>query len=392
MIPLVHIPQTLRILVVLFALAVPAFWALPIAGAKRRLARALAALAFALPLLGIYLWGWSADPGLGVRVTWCSLVVLVPLVVSLWPAALLARLSLLVGRRAPSSTRAPSPPAGPALVSRRALLQGGAASLPLGAVAAGGMGLSGTSAPQRIPLVRMRYPDLHPDLVGLKILQLSDLHLGVALHTADLEALLVRASALAPDLIVLTGDVADDLDELEKALALLDRFRPRLGVYACIGNHEYLHDIALTRPIYDESPVPLLLGTGTTLTVGRARLYLAGADDPNREGDLRAFLDESVARCAEGAEGDFKLLLCHRPEGFVPAAKHGFDLTLSGHTHGGQLGVFGRSVFEKLMPQHFPWGPYQRGRSRLYTTSGFGHWFPFRLGCPTEAPLIVLSR
>lgn len=180
---------------------------------------------------------------------------------------------------------------------------------------------------------------------------------------------------------------------MEKALDVAHRFRPRLGVYACLGNHEYLHDITISRPIYERSQVPLLVGSGVTLHVGAARLFLAGADDPIYQGNGPAFFEKTIGRCAAMAgASDFKLLLCHRPEGFVPASKHGFDLTLSGHTHGGQVGLFGRSVFERLIPEQFPWGPYRRGKSRLYTTSGFGHWFPFRLGCPTEAPLIVLTR
>src|SRR5439155_13683097 len=120
-------------------------------------------------------------------------------------------------------------------------------------------------------------------------------------------------------------------------------------------------------------------------------------------GDIAWMLEPSIAAAMGEAppEADFRLLLCHRPEGFGPATAEGFDLTLSGHTHGGQLGFLGRSVFEKLRPGVGWWGAYARARpaetkkpgpSRLYTTSGFGHWFPFRLGCPTEMPLLVLER
>lgn len=95
-------------------------------------------------------------------------------------------------------------------------------------------------------------------------------------------------------------------------------------------------------------------------------------------------------------DADFRLLLCHRPEGHGPAADAGYDLTLSGHTHGGQVGLLGRSIFETLRPGIGWWGSYVKkkkdGRpSRLYTTSGFGHWFPFRFGCPTEMPIVVLE-
>lgn len=68
------------------------------------------------------------------------------------------------------------------------------------------------------------------------------------------------------------------------------------------------------------------------------------------------------------------------------------DLTLAGHAHGGQIGFNGHSAFERIWPDQYLWGPYSVGRSRLYTTSGFGHWFPFRVNCPTEAPLIELAR
>jgi predicted MPP superfamily phosphohydrolase len=187
--------------------------------------------------------------------------------------------------------------------------------------------------------------------------------------------------------------VADDLRELEQALQILHRHRPRLGVFAALGNHEYLHEIDATRPIYERSPVPLLVDRGVTLTVGGAELYVAGVDDPFGKGKAAAFFEHAVERCAAHAPPDaFRLLLSHRPQGFVAAAARGFHLTLSGHTHGGQVGLFGVSAFQPLLRGEFLWGAYERGGHRLYTTSGFGHWFPFRLGCPTEAPLIVLSR
>jgi predicted MPP superfamily phosphohydrolase len=250
-----------------------------------------------------------------------------------------------------------------------------------------------------MPVIRMRYPGLHPDLEGLRILHLSDLHLGVELGLPDLDRGLARAMAHQPDLIVLTGDLADHPDLIEPALERVARAGARCGVLASLGNHEYLHGIELARPAYERSPVPLLVGTGRTLRVGRAKLFVGGADDPvHMSGDIARMLGSTIASAARAAppDADFRLLLCHRPEGFAPAAEHGFDLTLAGHTHGGQLGLLGRSLFERLHPGVGWWGAYARpGRrrtSRLYTTSGFGHWFPYRLGCPTEMPLVVLER
>jgi predicted MPP superfamily phosphohydrolase len=204
-------------------------------------------------------------------------------------------------------------------------------------------------------------------------------------------------------LIVLTGDLADDVSLIPEALRMVAAKRPRLGVLASLGNHEYLHDIDVTRPLYEESPVPLLVGCGRTIRVGEATLYVGGADDPVRmKGDIARLLEPSIASALAMAPDDasFRILLCHRPEGFRPAARLGFDLTLSGHTHGGQLGLFGRSLLESIRPGIGWWGTYAlprhgasspRGVSRLYTTSGFGHWFPFRMGCPTEMPLLILE-
>jgi predicted MPP superfamily phosphohydrolase len=344
-------------------------------------------------------------------------LVAAPAILVLPIAALLDRGLLHVFRRSTDerSTREPTTDAPhertrPGRVSRRALIRAGTASLPAMAALTGVRGLAGGRERPRVRVVPIGYEDLHPDLDGLRILQLSDLHLGACAGLEDLaEGLRTAIRAQRPDLIVLTGDLADDPRLIPGALELAARAGARHGVFASLGNHEYLHDIHVTRPHYDASGVPLLVSTGRTLSIGRARLFIGGADDPvHMSGDIAGMLHPSITRASahSPAEADFRLLLCHRPEGFGPAADAGFDLTLSGHTHGGQLGVFGRSILEKLRPGTGWWGLYTRKRSdraalrsklasspsRLYTTSGFGHWFPFRVGCPTEMPVLVLQR
>jgi predicted MPP superfamily phosphohydrolase len=252
--------------------------------------------------------------------------------------------------------------------------------------------MSGNDTTQIVE-IPLAFRDLPPALHGLRILHLSDLHLGAGRTSADLKALLDSLRPDPPDLIVLTGDVADQLQELEAALQLVTAFAPRLGVYAALGNHEYLNDIEQTLPTYQRSSVRLLVNETAHIPIGDATLFLAGVDDPVFFGPARPFYERTIAACAASAPANgFRLLLCHRPEGFESAAKHGFHLTLSGHTHGGQVGLFGRSAFEVLFGVPYLWGQYRRGESRLYTTSGFGHWFPFRLNCPAEAPVITLKR
>jgi predicted MPP superfamily phosphohydrolase len=378
--PLLPLAETLAVSAVTMALIALALAALP-AGRVRAWLRRGAALAAALLALGLLFWahGSPALAARGVWIAWTSVVMLAPLAAGLLLSAALLR----AGR---PSGGAPASP------GRRALLQAGAVAMPMSSLGAGAEGFSSADAPPRLPLVRLRYPGLHPDLDGLRILHLSDLHLGAARRAPDLEALLSRAAPLGPDLIVLTGDVADDLQELESALAIVHRHRPRLGVYAALGNHEYLHDIGATRPVYERSPVPLLVDRGVAIRVGGATLYLAGIDDPFEKGESAAFFDRAVAQCAAGAPAEaFRLLLSHRPRAFDAAAAHGFHLTLSGHTHGGQVGILGVSALQPLFRDAYLWGAYERAGKRLYTTSGFGHWFPFRLGCPAEAPILVLS-
>jgi len=338
---------------------------------------------------GLLLWrfGSAAAASWGVTLTWSALPVAATviagasLVVGVRLVAAAAR--KLAGDRAAKSARAGA---------RRDFLRRAAAVVPLGAGVVGAMSMANDDPP-RLRRISLKFPELPADLHGLRILQLSDLHLGAGPSSADLKALLDSLRAEPPDLVVLTGDVADKVEELEAALALVTEFAPRLGVYAALGNHEYLNDIERMLPVYQRSSLKLLINQTAQLRIGDTTLFISGVDDPVFHGDPRPFYEQAVAMCAADTVGvGFRLLLCHRPNGFEAAARYGFDLTLSGHTHGAQLGLLGRSAIEVLFGIPYQWGLYRRGPSHLYTTSGFGQWFPFRLNCPAEVPLIVLER
>jgi predicted MPP superfamily phosphohydrolase len=338
--------------------------------------------------LGLLLWRLKhpTAAALGVELTWFLLPLFSLAGLGLWLAAPLHRVLGWLARRGVREVKSGRGRA------RRQFLRQAAAMLPATAVAAGTAAMTGNDT-TRVVQVPLAFADLPRALDGLRLLHLSDLHLGVGRTSADLARLLDGLRSEPPDLIVLTGDVADRVEELESALELLTAFAPRLGVYAALGNHEYLNDIEQMLPVYRKSSVRLLVNESATLAIGEASLFLAGVDDPVLRGPARPFFAQAVAECAAGAPAAaFRLLLCHRPEGFEAAAEHGFHLTLSGHTHGGQIGIAGRSVFEVLWGIPYLWGAYRRGDSRLYTTSGFGHWFPFRLNCPAEAPVITLRR
>ena len=340
---------------------------------KARAVRASVFVAFAGTLFGITLWTVGLHTGhfsfvtTGAGIAYVGLLVLAPAVLVLPVSAALDRgLMHLTRPRAP----APAPPAisgaTRSRLSRRGLIRASAASLPALAAATGASGFTSAKQRPRMPIVRMRYEDLHPDLEGFRILHLSDLHLGACLGLADLEQGLEAAlAAQRPDLIVLTGDLADDPSLIPGALELVARAAARHGALASLGNHEYLHGIDVTRPHYEASAIPLLVASGRTIDVGRARLFVGGADDPvHMGGDIAWMLTPSIEGAAAEApeSADFRLLLCHRPEGHGPAAENGFDLTLAGHTHGGQVGLLGRSLFEYLKPGTSWWGTYERPR------------------------------
>ena len=276
---------------------------------------------------------------------------------------------------------------------RRAFLFRGATTVPAMAAAAGP---AGTLAAMLSPVVRqlaVPVTGLHPDLAGLRILQISDVHLGPFISVAQVERAVAAVKAMPPDLVVLTGDIADDYGKLGPALDIIATLAPPLGTFAILGNHEIFRGRAAAKAIYDRKGVPLLVNEGRTLSKGEGQLYLAGVDDPARlGGDHRTFLANAVRQAMEPCPDDVscRLLLSHRPEGFEAGRKHGANLTLSGHTHGGQVGLFGRSLFEPIAPRSYLMGHYQSEDSHLFTSAGLGHWFPFRIGCPCEVTLVTL--
>lgn len=375
---------------------------------KTRSARRALLLAY-LVLLGFHgAWAYGAR----VSFAWsywgataaCVALVLTAMVVGSLPIAALVRGMGLLAFRFFASRKAkvgsplddgPAPVESPPLVSRRTVLGGITASVPLAAIAAGAQGFATADDPPGTPRRALTFAGLPQELAGLQILHLTDLHLGVGRSVKDLEALFLRleAAKVRPDMIVLTGDIAEHVDELMPALQMIAAVKPTLGAFACLGNHEYLNGVRQFRNVFDRGPVPLLVDQGVRVRSRGRSLYVAGVDDPIF---VRAPIAGKLAKSVDHAlrdlgTDDFAVLLSHRPEGFDAASRHGVPLTLSGHTHGGQIAFNGKSVFEPLWPDAKLWGAYGRGTSRLYTSSGFGHWFPFRLGCPTEAPLVVLG-
>ncbi len=282
----------------------------------------------------------------------------------------------------------------PSSLERRRFLRRSLGLVPvLGAVGVS-HGIYASSARVRLPMVPLRFPELPPPLEGLRILQISDVHIGPYIQLRDLEDLLDRAMALAPDLILITGDLCDHKPEYLAALRLLESTRPPYGVYACLGNHEYFRGIGLIRRHFDKTTIPLLVDEGLSIPIGAATLYLGGADDPRvlRSPASYRYLQTSVEKAVGRAPDEaFTLLMSHRSQALDYADKS-VDLIVAGHTHGFQFGLNGRSLFEPVLPRSYIWGHYRKEHTQLYTSAGVGHWLPFRFSCPPEAPLLTLHQ
>lgn len=284
---------------------------------------------------------------------------------------------------------------------RRAFLRKVIGTAPVVAASTGPVGAVAAGITPVLTRVDIESASVPPALDGLTVLQLTDVHLGVFIHEEQFQAVVdaVNAAGVKPDLIVLTGDVADDFTQLPGALRRLATLAPSLGTFACIGNHEIYRGRDVAERIYADEGVGFLCNGGVALERNGARLWLAGADDPARGLDgPAAFLARTVDDAMGGCPADItcKVLLSHRPRAFDTAVRHGVTLTLSGHTHGAQMALFGRSLLEPIWPESFLLGRYTKqspaGACHLYTSAGLGHWMPFRLNCPCEAVLLTLRH
>ena len=373
--------------------------------------RTVRRLSYGLPLAGIAglaLWALGvaleADlpVNIGAPLTTAALVLGLALMLSLPLSAVFHTVDRVVGWVAqrksaridgnhangsePAENSVPDP-------KRRKILTTTAAVFPVLALSAGGTGLVSATREPRTPVIPLHYPGLPPALEGLRILHITDVHIGLIIGFDDVERMVDLSAAMKPDLVLLTGDFSDDADTYLDALRLAGSIPSHLGSFASIGNHEYFRGIRAIRRAYDRGPIPLLLDSGTAVDVGGTPLYLAGADDPRSNfGMPEMFFEHSIDAALRDLPAQaFSILLCHRPNGFDAAARAGVDLTLAGHTHGGQIGFNGRSLLYATHPEKYMWGLYEKDGAKLYVSAGAGHWFPYRPGCPTEIPLYVLT-
>ena len=267
---------------------------------------------------------------------------------------------------------------------------GSAVAAPLVALGVTLIGFVNARRLARVVKVNVPIRDLPPELHGYAIAQISDIHVGPTIKRPFLNAIVNKVNKLGADAIAITGDLVDgSVQRLSAHTEPLSRLRASDGVFFVTGNHEYYSGAEEWIAEVRRLGVTVLLNQHVLRRRGAASLMIAGVADysahqfnPTHKSDPR--------RAAAGApqDVDVRVLLAHQPRSAPEAAAAGFDLQLSGHTHGGQF--FPWNLFVPLQQ------PFVAGLNRVrdmwvYTSRGTGYWGPpKRFGAPSEITLVRL--
>lgn len=278
------------------------------------------------------------------------------------------------------------------LLTRRALLTAAPWLLPGGALVISTYGSLIESRRIVVRRLTIAIANLPPSLHGLRIGQVTDIHIArMQTQMPHLARALALLSDEHPDLVCPTGDLCDDNLLHRDVLRLIRQVPARLGHFACLGNHElYLDTLNAIRRSYEQAQIHLLEDDSVAL----GKLRLAGISYPHDGKSPRmaprvvpALLDETLR---DRQADETTVLLSHHPHVFQQISGRGVALQLSGHTHGGQLGLGEGSWLEPLYA--LARGRYRTadGASQLFVSAGLGHWLPFRVNCPPEVVVITL--
>lgn len=246
--------------------------------------------------------------------------------------------------------------------------------------------------------LEVSFPELPAGLNGMRIVQLSDLHVGPHTPPRFLARIAEAVERADPDLIVLTGDQVDDFArDVEPLGEGLGGISAPLGVIAVAGNHDVYAGWAAVRRGMEGIGWTVLVNEAIPIERNGVRFWIAGTGDPaGRGGPTGA--DSSVIPDVERTlapvrADEFTLALAHNPALWPELAAHGVDLTLSGHTHYGQFAIpkLGWSLASPFLK--YAMGTYREGDSVLYINPGTNYWgIPLRVGTPPEVTVVTLQR
>jgi predicted MPP superfamily phosphohydrolase len=245
-------------------------------------------------------------------------------------------------------------------------------------------------------------------LDGMKIAQITDSHVGDFIGSDDLKDAILRLNQEKPDLLVMTGDLLDDERQLKSSFDALSLSTAPLGVVGILGNHEKYHGLDEILAEYHSKanavtipPIRLLVDSHLTANYHGTDFAIAGVDYPSPPNsrkplkDIRFddFMRRSAAHAFHGISPDeWTLCLSHHPNFLFLSADYKVSLTLSGHTHGGQVLPLGYTVGRYAYDFKYLKGWFTERGSQLFVSVGMGQLWPFRLGVPKEIVTMTLHR
>ena len=290
------------------------------------------------------------------------------------------------------------PEPAPTGMSRRAFLAATAAFTPQLFT----IGLTGIALRQleqfRVRRMTIGIRDLPAPLDGLTIAHVSDMHAGRFTRSAVLREMTAAANDLRSELILVTGDLINGaLHELPEGIDAIKRLDARSGVYMIEGNHDLFQGREAFESKVKASGIPLMINETTQLNVRGYPVQLLGQrwGGPifrRRQGYDDDTIAASFAELLPLRDPEaFPILLAHHPHAFDPAAAAQIPLTLSGHTHGGQLMFNAETGMGPWMFRYWS-GHYMKGDSHLIVSNGVGNWFPLRTRAPAEIIHLTLQR
>jgi predicted MPP superfamily phosphohydrolase len=266
--------------------------------------------------------------------------------------------------------------------SRREVIGAAAAGLPPLITA----GLVGVALPQlndfRVAERDVPVATLPPELEGLTIAHVSDVHVGKYTRGRVLEEIVEKVNALSADLVLFSGDLIDfSMKDLPRGLEMIKAMRGRYGLFMCEGNHDLFEDREGFERQVKNAGVALLLDESAVVRVAGRPVQILGI----RWGGGGPFIDEDLDAVMSRRRDDvFHILLAHHPHAFDAAAARGIPLTLAGHTHGGQLMLTRHAGAGPMLFRYWS-GLYRKDSgASLVVSNGVGNWFPLRVGAPAE--------
>jgi predicted MPP superfamily phosphohydrolase len=251
------------------------------------------------------------------------------------------------------------------------------------------LGLYNARRPPRVKIVDIPLKDLPAALHGFKIAQISDMHIGPTIKRPAMKYVVATINKLDVDVVAITGDLVDgNVYELSRHVAPLAGLRSRHGTFFVTGNHEYYSGVQPWLKYLPTLGVRVLLNEHVILLHHHAPIVLAGVTDFSAASYDTSHRSDVALAITGAPRAAVKVLLAHQPRSAAAAEAAGFDLQISGHTHGGQFLPW--NFFVRLQ-QPFTAGLHRVKDMLVYVSRGTGYWGPpKRLGSPSEITLLRL--